>query len=88
MNPEYDTSVNIDLLFQHERPAAEDLHMIRGWPVPGRPPSGRFNFDKLSHFGFDQVDDYYGIKSFEDEGTDVVVWLYPLVDGDSVYHHP
>ncbi len=64
----------------------EDLQMIRGWP-PNRPPSGKFTFEKLAHFGFDQVDDYWGIKSFEDKGTDVVIWLFPLEGQTSVYHY-
>ena len=36
----------------------------------------------------DQVDDYFGVSSLGGEGDDVVVWLFPLVDGEPVHHHP
>lgn len=34
------------------------------------------------------MDDYFGVRSLTDEGSDVVVWLYPLVGGEPVHHHP
>jgi len=88
MDPAFDTSVSVDFLFRGEKPTFADLHMIRGWEIEEFPPSGRFKFEQLADFGFDQVDDYYGITSFEDIGDDVVVWLYPLIDNDAVYHDP
>jgi hypothetical protein len=38
----------------------------------------------LDKTDFEQVDDYWGIKSHE---TGVIVWLYPLIDEVDVYHH-
>ena len=65
----------------------EDLQMIRGWPIANHPTIGNFDFDKLAHFEFDQVDDYWGIKSHDDKGTDVVIWLYPLTKQTPIYHY-
>jgi hypothetical protein len=79
--------IAIDFCFEGAQPAFGDLFQIGGDSHPAFPPSGRFNFQALARFGFEQVDDYYGIKSSEQEGADVVVWLYPLVGGDEVCHH-
>src|SRR5262249_24585638 len=50
-------------------------------------PSGKFAFERLSDLQFTQVDDYFGVPSLADDGTDVVVWLYPIVRGEPVERH-
>lgn len=80
--------VDIDLLFEAEQPGFGDLFQICGYDHPKFPASGKFDFSSLSEFGFEQVDDFFGVTSDEDEGDDVVIWLYPLEKGEVVYHHP
>jgi hypothetical protein len=79
---------SIDISFAPTRPIFGDLFLICGNRHPKFPPSGKFAFDSLADLQFDQVDDYFGIRSLNDEGDDVPIWLYPLVDGEPVYHHP
>lgn len=79
--------VVFDLLFEYEQPVFGDLFQICGYDHPKFPGSGKFDFGGLSELGFEQVDDFFGITSNEDEGDDVTIWLYPLVDGEPVYHH-
>ncbi|RYX85840.1 hypothetical protein EON83_03545 [bacterium] len=78
---------NIRLSFLYEKPTFGDLFMIRGFDHPLFPPTDRFNFAALENLGFDQVDDYFGIPNHEEDGGDVKVWLSPLVNDQSVYHH-
>jgi hypothetical protein len=79
---------SIDISFAPARPAFGDLLLICGDNHPKFPPSGKFALDSLANLQFQQVDDYFGIRSLNDEGDDVPIWLYPLVDGEPVYHHP
>ena len=80
-------SININLRFENEKPKFGDLFMIRDFEHSEFPPSGKFNFEALAEFEFDQVDDYFGITSYEDEGDDVKIWLFPMIKGESVYHN-
>jgi hypothetical protein len=79
--------IAVDLYFEGGKPAFGDLFQICGDVHPEFPPSGRFNFKALAPYGFQQVDDYYGIKSSAKEDPEVVVWLFPLVGGEEVCHH-
>lgn len=92
MDPELEDAayegLQVDLVFKGVGPSFGDLFAIVGEQHPEFPPSGRFSFDKLADLGFQQVDDYFGVPNPTDEGDDVRVWLYPVVDGDDVYHHP
>lgn len=81
------SNIVVHLLFEEEKPSFGDLFLIRGFAQPHFPSSGRFNFSALAHFEFDQVDDYFGIRSEDDNGDDVKVWLSPLVKDKVVYHH-
>lgn len=78
---------SIDISFAPARPVFGDLFLICGDKHPKFPPSGKFAFDSLADLQFEQVDDYFGIRSLNDEGDDVPIWLYPLVNGEPVYHH-
>ena len=80
--------VSIDISFGPSRPVFGDLFLICGDKHPNFPPSGAFAFDLLANLQFDQVDDYFGVRSLNDEGEGVPIWLYPLVDRKPVHHHP
>lgn len=80
--------VSIDISFGTTRPTFGDLFLICGETHPRFSPSGKFAFESLADLQFDQVDDYFGIRSLRDEGDDVPIWLYPLVHGLPVDHHP
>ena len=80
--------VAVDVLFGEPRPSFGDLVLIcGGGPHPGHPPSGSPGFDRLSDLQFSPVGDFFGVRSLADDGTDVAVWLYPLVDGGAVHRH-
>src|SRR6266404_2192821 len=80
--------VSVDVLFADPRPSFGDLFLICGETHPRFPPTGEFGFERLADLQFEQVDDYFGIRSLTDEGDDVPIWLYPVVDGEAVNHHP
>ena len=80
--------VSVDITFGATQPAFGDLFLICGDHHPLFPPSGAFAFDSLAELQFEQVDDYFGVRSLGEEGDDVPIWLYPLVNGDPVCHHP
>jgi hypothetical protein len=48
----------------------------------------RDELESLGHLGFEQVDDYWGVVNDDDDGDDVVVWLYPLRGSEIVDHDP
>lgn len=79
---------SIDIEFGESKPTFGDLYLICGDRHPSFPPTGKFNFDSLSDLQFEQVDDYFGVRGLDDEGDDVPIWLYPLLSGKPVHHHP
>lgn len=84
---QYD-GVRIDINFHVTRPNFGDLLAICGKAHAGFPATVGFVFESLADLQFTQVDDYFGVRSQSDDGDDVVVWLYPLVAGEPVHHHP
>jgi hypothetical protein len=80
--------VSVDITFGDPRPLFGDLFLICGDKHPKFPPSGAYALETLADLQFEQVDDYFGVHSLNDEGDDVPIWLYPLIDGEPVYHHP
>ena len=76
--------ITVDLIFNQNQPMFGDLFLICGYSHPDFPPSKDFQFDKLSELNFAQIDDYFGI---ENGGGGGVVWLFPLVGDEEVYHH-
>lgn len=79
--------ISVDISFAPPGPKFGDLFQICGFDNPNHPPSGKYRFDTLANLHFTQVDDYFGIRSDNDVGDDVVVWLFPLVNGKEVFHH-
>jgi hypothetical protein len=79
--------VAIDIGFNEPRPAFGDLHQICGDEHSLFPPEVALGFEGLVDLRFEQVDDYFGIPSRRNEGDDVIVWLFPLINGKSVDHN-
>lgn len=82
------SGLSVDVLFGNPKPLFGDLFLICGDKHPKLKASGRYLFDSLVDLRFRQVDDYYGILTCNNKGDDVSIWLYPLVDGNVVCHHP
>lgn len=32
------------------------------------------------------MDDFFGIENTEEEGNDVLIWLFPLIKGEEIHH--
>ena len=75
---------HIDLTFDGEKPHFGDVFLLCGDQHPRFLPTGAPGFDELTDLGVEQVDDYFAICA-DDEP---VVWIYPLVKGQVVHHHP
>ena len=78
--------IRIDFEFNSEKPIFGDLFLIVGFENPNFPPDSR-EFEKLAELEFEQVDDYFGIKNSTDVGDDVKIWLFPIINGEEVYHN-
>ncbi len=81
-------NLRVDILFTEDRPGFGDLFQICGEPHPRFPPEGKVDFRPLADLQVSQVDDYFGVRALSDDGDDVAIWLYPLVDDVPVDHHP
>lgn len=77
--------VTVDLLFRGMGPGFGDLFVVCGTINPHFPPSGRFAFESLKDLAFSPVEDYFGVRTVD---GDVAIWLYPVVNGQTVHHHP
>jgi hypothetical protein len=80
--------VSVDVLFPKKGPSFGDLLLLCGRKHPRFPPTKSLHFETLEDLQFDQVDDYFGVRAIGGEGDDVAIWLYPLVAGETVHHHP
>ena len=80
--------ISIDLLFEGQGPKFGDLFTICGSENPNFPPEGSVNFKQFEALQFSQIDDYFGVRTTSGVGDHVAVWLYPLVNGEIVDHHP
>ena len=79
--------VSVDIEFGDPRPTFGDLFLLCAMEHPGFLPSGAIDFSKYDELQITQIDDYFGVRSREDEGDDVAVWLFPIVSGQVVDHH-
>ena len=66
------------------KPSFGDLFLICGYEHPEFAATGDFGFEEIASLGIEQVDDYF---AFCKDG-DPVVWIFPLVRGNVVAHHP
>jgi hypothetical protein len=76
--------MQVDLEFGTVKPSFGDVFELCGDTHPRFPPSGQFEFGSLADLGIEQVDDYFAVT---DDG-DPVIWVFPLVAGEIVDHHP
>lgn len=74
----------VDLTFATAKPTFGDVFLLCGDKHPQFPPTGSYGFDELTDLGIEQMDDYFAICV----DGDPVVWIYPLVAGHVVQHHP
>ena len=84
----YYEGVSVQVHFASPGPTFGDLFLICGEVHRNFPPTGRYPFADLDRLQFVQVDDYFGVRTSSGEGDDVVTWLYPVIDGEAVHHHP
>lgn len=75
---------HVDLLFDSVKPCFGDVFLLCGHSHPDFPRTGDYGFEQLADLGFEQVDDSFAILA----DGEPVVWLYPLVKGRVVEHHP
>ena len=78
--------INIDFRFKNDKPTFGDLFLICGYDNPNFPANSK-EFEKLSELKFEQVDDYFGIRNPTEIGDDVLVWLFPIINDEEVYHN-
>ncbi len=78
--------IKIDFNFNSRKPNFGDLFLIVGFENPNFQSSSK-EFEKLNELGFEQADDYFGIKNNTETGDDVKIWLLPIIDGKEVYHN-
>ena len=77
--------VSIDFQFTTDKPNLGDLLLIAGFENPKFPAKNR-KFEMLSDLGFEQVDDYFGIRNTKDAGGEIKVWLFPIIEGEEAFH--
>lgn len=78
--------ISIDFKFNSNQPSLKDLILISGKNNPNKLTDSN-EFEKLNYLGFEQTDDYFGIKNNTDSGDDIKLWLFPLINGEDVYHN-
>ncbi|KAB1160936.1 hypothetical protein F7018_00025 [Tenacibaculum aiptasiae] len=78
--------IRIDFEFNSDKPTFGDLFLIVGFENPNQPHNSR-EFEKLAELEFEQVDDYFGIRNKTEVGDDVKIWLFPIINGEEVYHN-
>lgn len=74
----------VDLLFTTLKPTFGDVFLICGNEHPRFPPSNDYGFAELADLGIKRTDDYFALCV--DGGP--AVWIFPLVRGQVVEHHP
>lgn len=78
--------ISIDFKFNSKKPTLGDLFLIVGYENPNFRPNSR-DFENLQDLGFNQVDDYFGIRNTSNTGDNVKIWMFPIINGKEVYHN-
>jgi Pentapeptide repeats (8 copies) len=78
------TQPKVDLKFTGAKPCFGDLFLLCGFENPRFPLAGDCGFAELADLGIEQVDDYFALCV----DGDPAVWIFPLVQGQVVEHHP
>lgn len=82
-----ENDILIDFRFAaKEKPRFGELFLITGEEHP-KFPSRNKAFAELAPLGFEQLDDFFGILNSEESGDDVLVWLFPMINGEEVFHN-
>ncbi|CAL1516906.1 hypothetical protein [Chitinophaga sp. MM2321] len=82
-----ENDILIDFRFvAKEKPRFGELFLITGEEHPKFPPRNKA-FEQLAPLGFEQLDDFFGILNGEEEGDDVLIWLFPMINGEEVFHN-
>jgi hypothetical protein len=71
-------------LFTTLKPTFGHVFLICGDEHPRFPPSNDYGFAELADLGIKQTDDYFALCV----DGDPAVWIFPLVRGQVVEHHP
>lgn len=74
----------VDLIFAAAKPCFGDVFLLCGHQHPDFAPTGDYGFQDLADLGVEQVDDYFALCV----DGDPAVWVFPLVNGQVVEHHP
>jgi hypothetical protein len=78
------TPWQVDLLFTDVKPRFGDVFLLCGDAHPSYPSSGDYGFNELADLGIEQVGDHFAVCV----DGDPAVWIFPLVRGQPVIHHP
>ena len=82
-----ENDILIDFRFgAKEKPRFGELFLITGEEHPKFPPRNKI-FAPMAPLGFEQLDDFFGILNSEETGDDVLVWLFPMINGEEVFHN-
>lgn len=82
-----ENDILIDFRFAaKEKPRFGELFLITGEEHPKFPARNKA-FAELAPLGFEQLDDFFGILNSEESGDDVLVWLFPMINGEEVFHN-
>jgi hypothetical protein len=74
----------IDLRFADCAPQFGDVFQLCGGTHPQFAPTGQYGFENLADLHIEQFEDYFAICI----DGDPIIWIYPLVKGEAVQHHP
>lgn len=82
-----ESDILIDFRFAaKDKPRFGELFLITGEEHPKFPARNKA-FAQLAPLGFEQLDDFFGILNSEETGDDVLVWLFPMLNGEEVFHN-
>jgi hypothetical protein len=82
-----ENDILIDFRFgAKEKPRFGEVLLITGEEHPKFPPRNKI-FAPMAPLGFEQLDDFFGILNSEETGDDVLIWLFPMINGEEVFHN-
>ncbi|MFY0254873.1 hypothetical protein ACDQ55_13070 [Chitinophaga sp. 30R24] len=77
-----ENDILIDFKFTgRDKPRFSELFLITGQEHPKFPARNKI-FAQLEPLGFEQLEDFFGILNGEETGDDVLVWLFPMINGE------
>ncbi len=77
--------INLEFIFNSNKPTFAELYLITGSEDPKFPAENR-QFEKLNTLDISFIDyAYYGIKNDNKIGDGVTIWLFPMKNGNTEY---